>query len=296
MDRIERAVGVDLPIRVLAAETTDLVEHARKVHETLPTATAALGRVLTGTALFGAILKGKEDEVTVQISGSGPVGTLLATADAKGNVRGYIQNPQVHLELNSKGKLDVGGAVGTDGFLNVIKDLGVGQGYQSKVPLVTGEIGDDFTYYFTQSEQVPSAVGLGVLVERDGSVGKAGGFLLQLMPGADEATVTKAEEMVARVPSVTGFYTSGGTAKTMIETFFGSDVQFKWLESLPVTYTCSCSRERLAKALVSLGAEELNSLAADENGAELVCRFCWSKYHFTPEELRELAKSAGGGR
>lgn len=294
MDLIQRLVARDLPVRLLTAETTDLVDEACRIHGCWPTAAAAIGRVMTGTAFLGALQKVPSHEVTVQVAGGGPLGTMVAVANGEGELRSYIQNPEVHLDLNPKGKLDVGSAVGKNGFLNVIKDLGLKQSYQSSVPLVSGEIGDDFSHYFARSEQIPAAVGLGVLVMPDSSVGKAGGFLLQLLPGADDSVTSLAEEMVARIPSVTDFLAAGGNGISMAEKLFGG-IAYDVLDPLPLVYSCHCSKDKLTRALISLGAKELTTMAQEDNGAELTCRFCRQQYRYSAEELLALARPSGGG-
>ena len=273
MDYMVRATAAEGQVRAFAATTRELVETARKAHDTSPVVTAALGRLLTGGAMMGIMMKGDKDILTV-------------TADAKGRVKGYADQPQVLLHANEKGKLDVGTAVGR-GTLQVIKDLGLKEPYVGHVELQTGEIGDDLTYYFTVSEQVPSAVGLGVLMNRDNTVRQAGGFILQLMPNASEETIAALELRLAAVDSVTALLDAGCTPEQLLERLLGG-MGLEINDKVEAAFSCNCSKERVAKALISLGAGELQSLIADGEPVELGCQFCGEKYVFTVEELREL--------
>ena len=274
MDYMVRATAAEGQVRAFAATTRELVETARKAHDTSPVVTAALGRLLTGGAMMGIMMKGDKDILTVQVKGDGPVHGLTVTADAKGRVKGYADQPQV------------GTAVGR-GTLQVIKDLGLKEPYVGHVELQTGEIGDDLTYYFTVSEQVPSAVGLGVLMNRDNTVRQAGGFILQLMPNASEETIAALELRLAAVDSVTALLDAGCTPEQLLERLLGG-MGLEINDKVEAAFSCNCSKERVAKALISLGAGELQSLIADGEPVELGCQFCGEKYVFTVEELREL--------
>lgn len=286
MDYIVRATAAEGQVRAFAATTRELVETARKAHDTSPVVTAALGRLLTGGAMMGIMMKGDKDILTIQVKGDGPVHGLTVTADSKGQVKGYADQPQVLLPANTKGKLDVGTAVG-GGSLQVIKDLGLKEPYVGHVELQTGEIGDDLTYYFTVSEQVPSAVGLGVLMNRDNTVRQAGGFILQLMPNATEETISALELRLATVDSVTALLDEGCTPEQLLERLLdGMGLEIN--EKVETAFSCNCSKDRVAKALISLGAKELENLIADGEPVELGCQFCGEKYEFTVDELKEL--------
>lgn len=268
----------------------DTVETARKAHDTSPVVTAALGRLLTGAAMMGSMLKGEKDLLTLQIHGSGPVKGMTVTADSAGHVKGYANEPQVMLPPNAKGKLDVGGAVGI-GFLNVIKDMGLKEPYVGQTVLQTGEIGDDLTFYFATSEQTPSSVGLGVLMEKDNTVKQAGGFIIQLMPFAGEDVISALEENLRKVDSVTALLDAGKSADQILEVILdGLGVEFT--DRMPVSFFCNCDKERVSKALVSVGKEELKSMIEDGKTIEVNCHFCNTFYHFTVEELKELRKKA----
>lgn len=284
-DYIVRATALEGKIRAFGAITTGLVEELRQRHGTSAVVTAAIGRAATVSAIMGIMLKG-DDRLTVQIKGGGPVGQIIVDANAKGEVRAYVTNPIVDLPLNPIGKLDVAGAVGTNGFLNVIKDLGLKEPYRGSVEIVSGELGEDFTYYFTQSEQTPSAVGVGVLVDRDHSVIVAGGFLVQLLPGVSEQDITYIEQKLAAIPNVTSLLSQGTKPEEILQTIIPGDVSFH--ERVPVAFQCTCSKERLEGVLISLGAAELQSLLQEQHGAELVCSFCNEKYNFTEQELESL--------
>ncbi|MGI6037305.1 MAG: Hsp33 family molecular chaperone HslO [Limnochordia bacterium] len=284
-DILIRGVANNGQIRFLAANTTQCVEEARRRHDTLPTATAALGRLLTAGVLMGALLKG-EEKVSIQVMGDGPLGRLMVDADSQGHVRGYVSNPQVHLPLNAQNKLDVGGAVG-QGTLMVIKDFGLKEPYRGTVPLISGELGDDIAYYFTQSEQTPSAVALGVLVERDHSVRAAGGLLVQLLPGADDTTAAILTERLQGLPAITTLIDSGKTPREIVHMLLG-DLQPEILATNQVHFQCSCSRERLEKVLVAMGREELEGLLETQGEAEAICQFCREVYRFSGSELKRL--------
>lgn len=286
-DYIIRATASNGMIRAFAAVTTNLVQEARSIHNSSGVATAALGRTLTAAALMSRMTKNDRDVVTIQIKGDGPLGGIIAVSDHNANVRGYVYNPDVELPLNERGKFDVSGAVGKNGYLNVIKDIGLKEPYIGYVDLVSGEIGDDLAYYFAFSEQVPSVVSLGVLVSPDGSVLAAGGYILQLMPGADEGLIEFLEKRVAITPPVTSILSGDGDPEAIVHILLG-DIGLEITESSPCRYVCNCSRERMERNLISLGEKEIVDMAAEQHGAELQCHFCNQKYHFAEEELLQL--------
>jgi molecular chaperone Hsp33 len=290
-DYIIRGTSVDEGIRFFCCITTNMVEEARKIHNCSPVSIAALGRMLTAGSMMGTMLKSERDTLTVQINGRGSAGSIVVISDASGNARGYITNPNVELMHRADGKLDVGTAVGVDGVLTVIKDLGMKEPYVGQIPIISGEIGDDISSYFATSEQTPTAVGLGVLVEVDGHVEAAGGFIIQLMPEADEAVISKLEKKLGNIKSVTEMIKSGLDAEGMMKAIL-EDIEFKVNESKQVEYRCNCNKERLEKALISIGKQELTELIEEQGNAELVCHFCNSKYHFEKEELKELLEKA----
>lgn len=283
-DYIIRATALEGKVRAFAARTTGLVEELRRRHHTSPTATAALGRASTAAAMMGAMLK-NEEKLTVQVKGNGPLGQIVVDANAKGDVRGYVENPNVDLPLNAKGKLDVAGAVGTEGFLNVIKDLGLKEPYQGSVPLVSGELGEDFTYYFAKSEQTPSAVAVGVLVDVDLRVKAAGGFIIQLLPGLPDEEITLIENELGRLAPVTALIDEGEEMEAILGKVLGS-VQI--LQKLPVRFRCQCSRRRVEHMLVSLGEQELRDILDERGQAEVVCHFCNEPYVFGTGELQAI--------
>lgn len=289
-DYIVRATAANAQIRAFAATTRDLVEVARKSHDTSPVATAALGRLLTGGAMMGVMMKGDKDVLTLQIKCSGPIGGLTVTADSRGNVKGYVNQPQVILPANAQGKLDVGGALGL-GVLSVIKDLGLKEPYVGQTELKTGEIGDDLTYYFASSEQVPSAVGLGVLMEKDNTVRQAGGFIIQLMPFAEEEVIAQLEKNLAEVISVTELLDQGYTPEMLLEKLLGN-MGLEINEKMETGFSCNCDKVRVGKVLISLGEKELQSMIDEGQDIELNCHFCNTNYKFTVEELKELLELA----
>lgn len=287
-DYIIRAVAANRQIRAFAAVTTDTVETARKDHNTSPVATAALGRLLTGGAMMGAMMKGEKDILTLQVKGDGPIQGITVTADSQGNVKGYVGNPDVILPANSKGKLDVSGAVGA-GYISVIKDMGLKEPYVGQVTLQTGEIAEDLTYYFATSEQVPSAVGLGVLMNKNNTVRQAGGFIVQLMPFAEEEVISRLEQNVQKINSVTNLLEEGHTPESLLEKVLeGFDVQIN--EKMDTRFRCNCSKERVAKALISIGRKELNEMIQEGKPIEMNCHFCNTNYNFTVEELKEILR------
>lgn len=289
-DYIVRATAADSQIRAFAATTKDIVEYARKAHNTSPVATAALGRLLTGGAMMGVMMKGDKDVLTLQIKCSGPIGGITVTADSKGNVKGYVNNPQVMLPANEKGKLDVGKAVDL-GVLSVIKDLGLKELYVGQIELKTGEIAEDLTYYFASSEQVPSAVGLGVLMEKDNTVCQAGGFIIQLMPFASEEVVSQLEKNLAEVSSVTELMDQGYTPEMILEKLLGN-LGLEINEKTETKFYCNCDKVRVGKVLISLGEKELQSMIDEGKDVELNCHFCNTNYVFNVEELKELLELA----
>lgn len=287
-DYLVRATGFGGNVRVFAARTTNIVEEIRQRHDMWNTATAAMGRTLTVTAMMGAMLKG-DDSLSVKIKGDGPIGQIVAEANAKGEARAYVTNPQVHFELNEKGKLDVRRAVGTDGFLYVIKDLGLREPYQGSVPIVSGEIGEDFTYYFVASEQTPSAVGVGVLVNpQDRSVLAAGGFILQLLPGTPAEVVEEIEKRISELPQVSRMIGEGMSPEEIIKAIV-DDANI--LERTDITFTCTCSEDKVGNMLITLGKEEIKSMIEEQEGAEIHCHFCNQRYYYDKEALEHIAKS-----
>ena len=287
-DYIIRATAANSQIRAFAAVTTDVVETARKAHNTSPVATAALGRLLTGGAMMGTMMKGDKDILTLQIHAGGPLQGITVTADSQGNVKGYVGNPNVCIPANSKGKLDVAGAVGV-GFMNIIKDMGLKEPYMGQVALQTSEIADDLTYYFATSEQVPSAVGLGVLMNKDNTVRQAGGFIVQLMPFAEESVIAKLEENVQKINSVTNLLEEGHTPESLLEKVLeGFDIEIN--DRMDTKFYCNCSKERVEKALISIGRKELNELIQEGKEVEMNCHFCNTNYVFSVEELKEILR------
>lgn len=289
-DYIVRATAAEGQIRAFAATTKEMAETARKAHDCSPVATAALGRLLTAGAMMGVMMKGDKDVLTLQIKGEGPICGLTVTADSHGNVKGYAEDPQVMLPANLAGKLDVGGAVGP-GILYVIKDLGMKEPYVGQTELQTGEIAEDLTYYFAASEQVPSSVGLGVLMEKNNTVKQAGGFIIQLMPFTDEKVIEALEAKIAQVRPVTAMLDDGMTPEQILEELLG-ELGLEINETLPAQFHCGCSKERVSKALVSVGAKELQSMIDDGKEIEVNCHFCNTNYSFSVDELKELLKKS----
>ena len=287
-DYIVRATAANNQIRAFAATTKELVETARVAHNTSPVATAALGRLLTAGSMMGVMMKGEKDILTLQIKAGGPLEGITVTADSKGNVKGYVGNPNVILHANDKGKLDVAGAVGV-GFMNVIKDMGMKEPYVGQTVLQTSEIAEDLTYYFATSEQVPSAVGLGVLMNKNNTVRQAGGFIVQLMPFAEEEVISRLEQNVQKINSVTNLLEEGHTPESLLEKVLeGFDMQIN--EKMDTRFHCNCSKERVAKALISIGRKELNEMIQEGKPIEMNCHFCNTNYNFTVEELKEILR------
>lgn len=287
-DRLIRGTALKGKVRAFVVRTTELVDELRRRHDTYPTATAALGRTVTAAAMMGAMLKGQE-KLNIIVKGDGPIGQIVAESNALGEVRGYVHHPHVHLPSNSLGKLDVAGAVGTDGFIDVIKDLGMKEPYRGSVPIISGEIGDDLTYYFAVSEQTPAAVGLGVLVDTDNSVIVAGGFIVQLLPELTDAEITEIEKAIAAMPSVTALLDQGLELEEMLRLLLPDAVV---LEELDINFACQCSHERVEQTLISLGQVELERLIEEDEEVEVVCHFCNEAYVFNKDELQVILEQA----
>ncbi len=289
-DYIIRATAAGGQIRAFAATTRDLTEYARSAHNTSPVATAALGRLLTAGAMMGVMMKGEDDLLTIKIQGDGPIGGLTVTADSKGNVKGYVYNPEVMLPPNEKGKLDVGGALGV-GVLSVVRDIGLKEPYVGQTILVSGEIAEDLTYYFATSEQTPSSVALGVLMNRDNTVRRAGGFILQLLPGASDEVISELEKKIQEITSVTSLLDAGNTPEMILEHIldgFGMEIT----DRIPARFFCNCSKERIEKALISVGKKELKEMIDDGKTIEVNCHFCNKHYPVTVDELKNLLEKA----
>lgn len=284
-DEIIRGTAWNGGLRVFAARTTALVSELQQRHDTYPTATAAFGRTATVAAMMGVMLKGRE-KLTVQVKGDGPLGQIVVDSNASGEVRGYVDHPHVHLPSNSAGKLDVAGAVGRTGYLHVTKDLGLKEPYRGSVPIISGELAEDFTYYFAESEQSPSAVGLGVLVDTDNSVLHAGGFIVQVLPGLAEEQLVRLERAVAAMPHVTALLDQGETPEGILRFLVGDDLTIH--QTIEPGFLCKCSRDRFEQVLITLGRQELRSLIDEDGQAELHCHFCNEKYVFDAEQLESL--------
>ncbi len=291
MDQIIRMLAKDAPVKAVAVSGRDLVERARQIHTLLPVATAALGRTLLAASMMGDALKEDDGAVTLRVQGGGPLGTVLAVSDSGGNVRGYVQNPHVALMEKEPGKLDVGSAVGTDGTLTVIKDLGLKEPYVGSIGLFSGEIADDIAMYFVESEQILTACALGVLVGVDQSVTAAGGYLIQLLPGAKDAVIEKIEAGVQRVGPVSRALEQGAGPEALLREIL-REFDMQVLETHPVEYRCNCSRERVTRALLSMGRQELVEMIQEQKGAELTCQFCDAVYRFSQQELEQLLEEA----
>ena len=289
-DYIIRATAAEGQIRAFAATTRELTEYARQAHNTSPVATAALGRLLTAGAMMGVMMKGADDILTIKIEGDGPIGGITVTADSQGHVKGYVENPDVLLPENALGKLDVGGAVGK-GFLTVIKDLGLKEPYVGKTELISGEIAEDIAYYYATSEQVASAVALGVLVDKDTSIKEAGGFIIQLMPGVSEEIISKLEFRINTIPYITELLSMGDTPESILNLILG-DMDLKIIDKIPTEYFCGCSRERVEKALLAIGEKDLQQLLEEDKKAELSCHFCNKVYNFDENDLKRLLDEA----
>lgn len=282
-DYLVRGIAYDGQVRAFATNTTETVGEAQRRHNTWPVVSAALGRSMTASVMMGAMLKG-DDKITVKIEGDGPIGPMVIDADAKGDVRGFVTNPHVHFELNEQGKLNVRAGVGSQGALTVVKDLGLRDMFSGQTPIVSGEIAEDFTYYFASSEQVPSSVGLGVLVNPDNTILAAGGFIIQLMPGCDEETIEAIEKRLSSIEPVSKMIEKGYSPEQILEAVLGEgNVQI--LSSMPVQFQCQCSKERFGAAIISLGIGEIQEMIDEDGQAEAQCHFCLEKYHFDKNEL-----------
>ncbi|MDO5546959.1 MAG: Hsp33 family molecular chaperone HslO [Eubacteriales bacterium] len=289
-DRLIRAICKDAAVKCTAVSTTQLVERARNIHKTLPLATAALGRALSGASMMGRELKDQDGSVTLQFKGDGPLGTITAVADCEGNVRGYLQNPAAELPLKPDGHLDVGSGVGR-GYLMVIKDIGVGEPFTGTTVLHNGEIAEDLTKYFAESEQIPSAAALGVLVDTNQSVKQAGGYLVQLLPGATDEEITRLENNIAAAGGMTTMMERGLSLEEIVRTVLdGFSVEF--LEEVPIEYRCGCSHSKVTRALISLGKDELTRLRDEEDGIEVTCQFCDKVYNLSHEDIDVLLTAA----
>lgn len=290
-DYIIKAAAADYQIRACAATTRELVEFARSAHNTSPVATAALGRLLTAGAMMGSMMKGEDDLLTLKIEGTGPIGGIVVTADSHAGVKGYVYNPEVLIHAKKNGKLDVSGAIGA-GMLQVIQDSGLKEPYVGQIALVSGEIAEDLTYYYATSEQTPSSVALGVLMNRENTVRQAGGFILQLLPGTDEAVIDRLEERLAGMESVTQMLEGGMTPEDILGRVLG-DFGLEILEKIPARFHCNCSKRRVEKAIVSLGEKDLRELSQAGEPIEVNCHFCNTNYTFTPQEMRDILVRSG---
>ena len=285
-DYLVRATAAGETVRAFAVRSTEMVAAAREIHHTFPVVTAALGRLLSAGAMMGSMMKGEDDILTLQIKGDGPIGQMTVTADSHGNVKGFPAEPSVDIPLKRAGKLDVGGAVGS-GFLTVIMDLGLKEPYNGQVELQTGEIGDDLAYYFTVSEQTPSAVGLGVMVDTASEVKQAGGFILQIMPGAEEETISAIEKRVAGAPPVTSMMEEGMTPEDILNYYLG-ELDLVITETEPVRFYCNCSKDRVSRALAAIRTEDLQEIVDDGEAIEVKCYFCNTAYNFSIDEIKEI--------
>ena len=289
-DYLVKALAFNDQVRAYAVDTTKTVGEAQRRHGSWPTASAALGRAMTAGVMMGAMMKGNE-KITLKIEGNGEAGPILVDSDAKGSVRGYITRPQTHFDLNEQGKLDVRRAVGAEGMLTVVKDLGLRENFSGQTPIVSGELGEDFTYYFAVSEQVPSSVGVGVLVNPDNTILAAGGFIIQLMPNTDDATITILEERITTMEPISKLIERGLTPEQVLIYILGEE-NVKFLDKMPVQFDCKCSKERFGGAIISLGRQEIQEMIDEDHGAEAQCHFCNEKYQFSEEELEQLKQEA----
>lgn len=287
MGKLVKAISADGGILMTAVDSTDIVYRAEQIHKTSATVTAALGRLLTAGSLMGSMLKSADNTITIRMNGNGPAGSLIVVTDSIGNVRGYVQNPVVEIPLNAYGKLDVGGAVGKDGYLSVVKDIGLRDPYTGQVPIVSGEIAEDITNYYAVSEQTPTVCGLGVLVNTDLTVLTAGGYIIQLLPGVEEELIAALEANVQKLPPVTRMLQDAMTPEDIVHLALDGFLP-EILDTVQVSYCCSCSHQRVERALVSIGREELERLVEEQEDTEVACHFCDRKYHFSREELRSL--------
>lgn len=291
-DYLVRALGFDGKVRAFAVNTTATVSEAQNRHNTWPVVSAALGRSMTASVMMGAMLKG-DDKITVKIEGNGPIGPIIIDADGKGDVRGYVTNPHVHFDLNEQGKLDVRAGVGNQGTLTVVKDLGMRDMFSGQTEIVSGEIAEDFTYYFAASEQIPSSVGLGVLVNPDNTIKAAGGFILQLLPGCDDETINEIEKHLATIEPVSKMIEKGFTPEQILEAVLGEG-KVQVLSTLPVQFQCQCSKERFGAAIIGLGVQEIQEMIDEDGQAEAQCHFCLEKYEFGKQDLEGLINEIQG--
>ncbi len=288
MSELVRMISADGTLTVIAAETTDIVKKTKRIHRTSPIATVALGRLITAASMMGAVLKGKDDSITLRLNGGGPAGSLIAVSDSNGNVRGYVSNPAVEDMFNDKGRLDIAGAVGKEGTLTVMKDLGMKEPYIGQIPILSGEIAEDITSYFAISEQLPSVCALGVALKPSSAVNVAGGFIIQLLPTAMDDTIDKVEECIKGLEPITQMLANGMTSEEICRHVL-SKFELEVLDNSTPEYKCNCSKERVSKALLTLGKDELLDMANDPE-TEVSCHFCEKKYKFTSDEIKELAK------
>lgn len=291
MGKLVRCISTDGTLVMMATDSTDMVERMQEIHKTSAVTSAALGRLLTASSLMGSMLKNETDSITLRMSGGGPAGTLIAVSDYQGNARGYIANPVVEIPLNSKGKLDVAGAVGTDGALTVIKDLGLKEPYVGQIPIISGEIAEDITSYYATSEQIPSVCALGVLVNPDLSVKAAGGFIIQLLPTALDSTIDAVERCISNIPTVTEMLAQSMTPEEICRSVL-SEFELEVLDESDPEYRCTCSRQRIETALISTGMDSLKELA-QEKETEVCCQFCEKKYIFTDKDINNIISSLG---
>lgn len=291
-DYLVKALAYEGFVRAYAVNATETIAEAQQRHDTWNISSAALGRTMIGALMLGATLKG-EDKMTVKVEGNGPAGAIVVDSNGKGEVKGYIKNPHISLPLNEIGKIDVRGAVGTEGMFTVIKDLGLKEPFSGQTPIVSGEIGEDFTYYLAVSEQIPSAVGVSVLVDTDDSIKTAGGFMIQIMPGASEEIIDKIEERLKETARISSLLDEGQTPEEILQTLLATD-DVEFLENMPVQFKCDCSKEKFASAIITLGAEQIQELIDQDHGAEAVCAFCNNKYDYSEADLYELKQEILG--
>lgn len=291
-DYLVKALAYEGFVRAYAVDATETIAEAQRRHDTWNTSSAALGRTMIGALMLGATLKG-DDKMTVKVEGNGPAGAIVVDSNGKGDVKGYIKNPHISLPLNEIGKIDVRGAVGTEGMFTVIKDLGLKEPFSGQTPIVSGEIGEDFTYYLAVSEQIPSAVGVSVLVDTDDSIKTAGGFMIQIMPGASEEIIDQIEERLKETTRISTLLDDGQTPEEILRNLLATD-DVEFLEELPVQFKCDCSKEKFASAIITLGAEQIQELIEQDHGAEAVCAFCNNKYEYSEADLYELKQEILG--
>ena len=286
MGKLVRSISSDGTVIMMASDTTDIVSEAQRIHGTSKVCTAALGRLMTGCSFMGQMMKEERGTVTLRINGGGPAGSVIAVSDSRGNVKGYVMNPKAELPPKENGKLDVGGVVGTDGYLSVMKDFGAGDPYTGQIPIVSGEIAEDITAYYATSEQIPTVCALGVLVNPDKTVACAGGFIIQLLPAADEATITAVENCISRVKPVTTMLADGMTPEEICKNVLDA-FDMEILDEFDVSFKCDCSRHKVERALISTGAKELEDMSND-SVTSVKCQFCGTSYDFSPEDIRRL--------